>query len=110
MQVARLDDMVRGWFVGDFEPTLLRTRDVEVAVQHYAAGIREARHYHKIATEVTVIVSGEVEMNQTRYHAGDILVIAPGDATDFHAVTDAVTAVVKFPGAPHDKYLVETEE
>ena len=31
MKVARLEDMVKGWFVGNFEPTLHKTNDVEVA-------------------------------------------------------------------------------
>ena len=35
MKVHHLDDMTRGWFVGDFEPTLYRTDAVEVAVKHY---------------------------------------------------------------------------
>ena len=32
MDVYRLDDMVKGWFVGDFEPTALRTAACEVSV------------------------------------------------------------------------------
>lgn len=105
MKRARIEDMIKGWFVGDFDPTLYRTRDVEVAVKSYRAGDRESSHYHKIATELTVITSGEVEMNGVRYGAGDIVVIEPGDATDFRAVTDAMTTVVKVPGAVGDKYI-----
>lgn len=106
MHKARLEDMVKGWFVGDFEPTLLRTDSVEVAVKHYVAGDAEEWHYHKVATELTVIVAGEVEMNGVRHTAGDILVIEPGEGTDFRAlVTPTITAVVKFPGARNDKYL-----
>src|SRR5205085_6148550 len=79
MKTAKLEDMVRGWFVGDFNPTLIRTQDVEVGVKSYEAGAHEKWHYHKIATEVTVIISGEVEMNGKRYGKGDIIVIEPGD-------------------------------
>jgi len=105
MRKARLEDMKGGWFVGAFSPTVLKTYFAEVAVKHYVAGQGEKRHYHKIATEVTVIVSGEVEMNGQRYGAGQIIVIEPGDVTDFHAVTNATTAVVKVPGALNDKYM-----
>jgi len=105
MQVAKLKDMTKGWFVGNFHPTLLATETVEVAVKEYPAGFRDVWHYHKIATEITVIVSGEVEMNGHRYHQGDIIVIAPGEGTDFVALTSAVTTVVKVPGATNDKYL-----
>ena len=105
MKVAKLESMVRGWFVGDFNPSLFKTREVEVAVMRYKAGDHEARHFHKIATELTVVTQGEVEMNGRRYLAGDIIVIEPGEATDFKAVTDAMTTVVKVPGALNDKYL-----
>ena len=107
MRTARLEDMKGGWFVGAFSPTVLRTDAAEVAVKHYPAGAHEKRHYHKIATEVTVIVSGEVEMEGVRYRAGDIIVMEPGDATDFRTITAATTAVVKLPGALNDKYLCE---
>jgi len=50
-------------------------------------------------------VTGEVEMNGQRYVAGQIIVIEPGDVTDFKAITDATTAVVKIPGALNDKYM-----
>lgn len=107
MKTARLDDMTKGWFVGNFEPTLYKTNDVEVAVKSYKAGDSESRHYHKIATEITVVVSGKIKMNNTEYTVGDIIVMEPGEETDFEALTDAVNAVVKLPGANNDKYLSE---
>lgn len=104
MRRARLDEMVRGWFVGDFEPSALRTGVAEVGFRHYKAGDREAAHHHRVATEVTVIVSGRVRMNDLTYEAGDIVVIEPSEATDFEALSDAATVVVKVPGALDDKY------
>ncbi len=98
--------MVKGWFVGNFSPALHQTSDVEVAVKRYRSGDTEAAHYHKIATEFTVITQGEVEMNGKRYVSGDIVVLEPGDITDFRAVTDAITTVVKIPSAAQDKYTV----
>ena len=105
MKVAKLDQMIKGWFVGNFDPTLIKTEDVEVAVKKYTAGDYEDRHYHKIATELTVIVSGKVKMNNQEFSSGDIIVINPFEDTDFEAIEDTVTTVVKFPGASNDKYL-----
>jgi quercetin dioxygenase-like cupin family protein len=105
MTKVNFTDMVRGWFVGDFIPTALKTDAAEVAVKKYAADDYEAWHYHKIATEVSLILSGDVEMNGVRHAAGDIVVISPGEGTDFRAVTDAITVVVKIPGAKNDKYM-----
>ncbi|MFT5653733.1 MAG: anti-sigma factor ChrR (cupin superfamily) [Psychromonas sp.] len=105
MDSVKLEDMVRGWFVGGFEPTLYKTNDVEVAVQSFKAGAKEASHCHKIATEITVIVSGKALMKGVEYSAGDIIRIQPGEYTDFIALEDTVTTVVKVPGALNDKYL-----
>jgi len=107
---ARLEDMVKGWFVGNFEPTLYKTGEVEVGVKTYRAGESEQRHVHKIATEFTVITRGEVEMNGERYKEGDIVVVPPGCSTDFKVIKDSVTTVVKLPGVLNDKYMVEEKE
>ena len=106
MKVEKLNNMTKGWFIGNFDPSLYKTNDVEVAVKSYKAGNHEDKHYHKIATEYTVIIDGEVEMNGVRYKKNDIIVMEPGDATDFKAITDSINVVVKIPGANNDKYLV----
>lgn len=107
---SNLDDMKLGWFVGNFEPSLYKTNDVEVAVKNYKKGDAEEMHYHKIATEITVIVSGRVRMNGMVHEKGDILVIPPFEATDFEALEDTTTTVTKLPGANNDKYLGVYEE
>lgn len=107
MKMAKLQDMKNGWFIGNFTPTLWATNDVEVAVKRYCAGDAEQAHYHKVATEFTVIVSGRVRMNGVEYVEGDIVVMEPGDITDFEALADTVNVVVKIPGANDDKYVVE---
>jgi quercetin dioxygenase-like cupin family protein len=100
-----LNTMIKGWFVGDFEPSAFRTNTCEVAVKRYAAGDFEAAHFHKIATEITLIVSGEVQMMDRTWKAGDIIVLNPGEVTAFKALTDTVNVVVKLPGANNDKYI-----
>lgn len=105
MEKNRLEKMIKGWFVGNFEPSLYKTNNVEVAVKAYQAGETEEWHYHKIATEITVIISGKVKMNGNEYTSGDIITIPPGDGTDFIVLEDTVTTVVKIPGANNDKYL-----
>lgn len=105
MKHERLEKMVKGWFVGDFTPSVLRTGAAEVGVKHYRAGDREESHHHKVATEVTVIVSGQVRMLGRVFGPGDIVVVEPGESTAFEALTDAVNVVVKMPGALGDKYV-----
>lgn len=107
MKTAKLEDMIKGWFIGNFEPTLLRTNDVEVAVKSYNKGDYEEKHYHKIATEITVIVSGKVKMNGIEYSKGDIVVMEPNEATDFECLENGTqNVVVKLHGANDDKYCL----
>ena len=107
MEKNKLEDMIGGWFIGNFNPSLLKTNDVEVAVKKYKKGDFEGEHYHKIATEYTVILQGRVKMSGVEYIEGTILTINPLESTDFEALTDVVTVVVKIPGASNDKYIIE---
>lgn len=109
MNNFKLDDMVRGWFVGNFNPSVFKTNDVEVGIKEYKKGDYEEKHHHKIATEITVIISGEAKMNDKIYHKGDIIVIKPNESTDFLALKDTISVVVKLPGANNDKYLGEAK-
>ena len=104
MRHARLEDMVKGWFVGAFTPSALATNACEVAVKRYRAGERESAHFHKVATEVTLVLAGEVRMCGRAWKEGDIVVLSPGEVTDFEALTDTTNVVVKCPGALGDKY------
>ncbi len=107
MNSAKHSEMIKGWFVGGFTPTAYSTDACEVAVKHYKAGETESAHYHKVATEITMVLSGRVRMAGQEWGAGDIIVLEPGDITDFEALTDAVNVVVKTPGALNDKFLVD---
>lgn len=105
MKKFNLADMTGGWFVGDFSPTAYKSNEFETAVKVYKAGDQEARHHHKIATEITVIVTGKVIMCGKEWSAGSIVLLEPGDSTAFECLEDSITFVVKSPSVSSDKYL-----
>lgn len=109
MEIFKLDDMIKGYFIGNFDPSIIKTNDVEIAIKTYKKGESEQRHYHKIATEITAIITGKVKMNGNIYDKGDIVVIKPYESTDFEALEDSINVVVKIPGANNDKYLGEVK-
>lgn len=104
---AKLSDMVGGWFVGDFYPNILASKDFEVAVKIYKEGDKENWHVHKIGTEITVILDGKVKMSDKIYKDGDIILLEPGNGTSFEALSDVKTVVVKTPSVIGDKYFKE---
>lgn len=107
MLVHNIKHFIKGWFIGPFTPTLRPTTDFECAVKKYQAGDYEAKHYHAVATEYTVIATGHVRMNGVEYGPESIIEIKPGEATDFEALTDTITFVVKIPAVSGDKHLGE---
>jgi hypothetical protein len=110
MKTFKLKDFTGGWFVGNFDPSILKTENVEVSVKHYKAGFADQPHIHKLAEEITVIISGNVNIDGVVYGANDILLIQPNEAINFVALTDLVTCVVKIPSIKGDKYFVDRSQ
>tara|TARA_B100001093_G_scaffold354412_1_gene338905 strand:- start:206 stop:526 length:321 start_codon:yes stop_codon:yes gene_type:complete len=105
MKFFKLEDMTKGWFVGDFVPSAFNSKNVEVAVKNYKAGDKEPSHHHKIATELTLIINGKAVINGTIMTAGDIVLIEPSESSIFEVQEDTCTVVVKLPSSRNDKYL-----
>ncbi len=89
-----LKETKKGWFVSGFKDAIYNA-NFEVALKKYKAGDYETRHYHKLSDEITLIVSGKVEMNGKLYETDDILIIGKNEATDFKVLEDTITCVVK---------------
>src|SRR5215475_3288754 len=100
MKKSKIDSFTKGRFIGDFKPTLLRTKDFEAAMKFYKKGDKEGKHVHKIAREYTLIGAG-------RFETGDIMELQPGEPADFECLESGVTFVVKSPSAPQDKEMLK---
>ena len=106
MKSYKLEDMVRGWFIGDFD-AVLRTDQFEVAYQTYKKGEQHEIHYHKIAAEYNLVAQGTVIMNGQEFNKGDIFVMEPYEVAEIEFITDAELVVVKTPSVTSDKYVVQ---
>ncbi len=102
----KIDEFYKGWLVGDFDPSLVKTKDIEVGVKFYKAGDREDVHYHKIATEWTCVISGKISMNGQIYTSGEMAVVNPGEINEFISLEDSSTLVIKTPSVVGDKYTL----
>lgn len=105
MIVRKIDEFKGGWFVGNFEPTLVKTSDFEIAVKKYSAGEKDPRHTHRVATEITYVAKGKCHFNDVVVEEGSIVQLNPGETNSFSAITDVQLFVIKFPSLPNDKYL-----
>jgi len=103
---GKLSDMYRGWCVGDFEPSLLRTKDFEVGVLLHPKGEKWAAHYHKEGTEYNILISGSMRVCDTELTAGDTFIIEPLEVADPTFHEDCTIVCIKVPSNTKDKYLV----
>ena len=105
MFASHISKMFKGWFVGDFEPSVFKTSACEAAIKKYSKNEYEPLHFHKISTEITILITGRIRMSDKIWENGSIIIIEPNDRTSFEALEDSVIVVIKIPSVPNDKYL-----
>ena len=103
---ASIDKMTNGWFIGDFEPSILQTKEFEVAHHFYAKGFKGTPHTHKVATEYNYVVRGKARVSGLIVEPGDIFIYLPGEVSDVEFLEDTDLIIVKTPSLPEDKYDV----
>ena len=65
MQCFKLEEMIKGWVVGEFTPSVMEA-DFEVGVQTHEKGYVSPLHLHKKFKEINVIVSGWLQVKNGR--------------------------------------------
>lgn len=105
MKKYNLNDYTKGWVVGDFNPTLYRNEHVEVGLKRFNAGETEPSHKQIVATEITIVVSGNIRMNNSYFELNDVIVVEPNEFSDFEAITDCILACIKYPSLPSDRII-----
>jgi len=105
MIVNKMDEFIKGWFVGDFSPALLHSKDYEIAVKWFKAGEQEPLHKQIAATEITVVIEGQIRLGGEIFSKGDVITIPPGEFAEFESLTDSSLVCVKTPSLPNDKVL-----
>ena len=71
MRFDRLENFWKGWVIGNFEPSILKTDQFEVAILHHEAGLEIPVHYQKIASKIPAQKPGEkgnTAIQEYEYH------------------------------------------
>lgn len=106
MKISRIDDYFKGWFIGNFDPAVLKTDQFEVGVLFYPKGIHHQKHFHRLATEYNVLVQGSFILSGTKLNAGDVFILEPDEIADPEFLEDCTIVCVKVPSLPGDKYEI----
>ena len=103
VKVNRIEAMHRGWLIGDFTPSILRTSTFEVAYLHHKKDENWPAHVHFIADEYNVLIRGSMKLNNEELSQGDIFIIKKGMIVKPIFFEDCEILCIKVPSIPSDK-------
>ena len=106
MKVSNINDFTKGWFVGDFEPSIFKNPFFEVAHHTHKKGDDTFPHYHKVTNELNYIVSGWMSVSGHTLKGGDMWIYEPNEVSNVEFLSDVNLIVVRWPSIPSDKYDV----
>lgn len=97
MKVLDINDMIGGWFVGNFEPTAYKTKDFEVSYKLHPKGQEWDIHYHTDVTEINYLIRGKMTLQGKTLKTGDIFILEPHEIADPNFIEDTEIICVKTP-------------
>ena len=110
MDIFNIKDMKGGWFIGNFEPSVYKTEEFEVAYARHHKGQKWDTHYHKKSTEINYLIRGIMKIQDKLLTPGDIFVLKPYELADPEFLEDCELIVVKTASVIGDKYAVVQKE
>jgi mannose-6-phosphate isomerase-like protein (cupin superfamily) len=105
MKLYKIEDMKGGWFVGNFEPTILKTEDFEISYKTHKKGEEWDIHYHDTVKEINLLIRGELIIQNKHLKGGDIFVLEPFEIADPVFLEDCEIVCVKTP-SKNDKISI----
>ena len=102
MKLDKLDRMIGGWFIGNFDCAYI-TDAVEVSYKNHPKGDQWDIHYHEKVTEINLLVRGNMILQGVELNVGDIFTLNPYEIADPEFLEDCEIVCVKLPGIQNDK-------
>ncbi len=104
MEIFRIEEMVGGWYAGDFSPAAYKTKDFEICYKKHVKGEEWPKHYHKEADEINYLRSGKMIIHGREINQGDIFILRKHEIADPVFLEDCEVFIVKTPSVPGDKF------
>tara|TARA_B100000886_G_C20420816_1_gene491479 strand:+ start:1394 stop:1714 length:321 start_codon:yes stop_codon:yes gene_type:complete len=106
LEIIKCDDY-KGWFVGDFKPSLLTSRVLEFGYKRIKKGAKPDYHFHKYKTEFTILLEGSILLEITNKVVRPITCIKlnPMEKNDQYFLDDSLILIVNTPSIRNDKQI-----
>lgn len=108
MKIYKLKDFKKGWFVGNFEPSILKTKDFELGFLFRKKG-KDASHFHKLAIEYNLLIKGKLKLNGKIINPGDLFILNKNEVAEPYFLEDTYIVCLKTPSIPGDKYIINND-
>ena len=103
----KLSDMKRGWFIGDFNPSILKTKEFEVGYLFHKKNEKWPVHLHEKSIEYNVLIKGKMRVNGETINEKEIFIFEKNEIVRPEFLEDCELIVVKVPSLRSDKVIVD---
>ena len=104
MKFGNINNFERGWIVGDFEPSLFKTKSNDIGILRVNKGDKSDGHFHKKHIEYNIIINGKVKIQDSILIENDIFIYEPLDKSYVEFLEDTTLLVIKNPSTNNDKF------
>lgn len=106
IQLFKMSDMFNGWFIGNFEPSVLKTDQFEVGYLFHKKDEKWPVHYHEKLTEINVLIKGKMILNDILITENTIFTIHKNDIACPIFLEDCSILCIKIPSVFGDKVII----
>ena len=93
--------------MGDFEPNLIKNKDLEFGFKRIPKDTAPDYHFHKLKTEYTILLEGAIYLEGSKQTIYPITCIKydPLDKNDQYFLEDCLILIINSPSFKNDKFI-----
>ena len=99
-------DYIRGWVIGNFNPSIKKIKEYEIALLLHKKGEIWDFHYHKEAIEINILLTGKMLLNNIEIVQNEIFIIQKNIIACPFFLEDCNILCIKIPSVPGDKIII----
>lgn len=109
MKIFKLSEMVKGWFIGNFDPSAYKTDLFEINYRNHPKGESWDFHYHTESREINLVVHSKMIFNGVELSDGDIFIVDPWQISDPSFLEDTSVICVRVPSVNDKKIIIRSD-
>ena len=90
----------------EFKPSFLKTQLYEIEILKYNSGEKHIFHYHKISTEINLLLKGKMKINGCNIYTTQLFIYEPKQISCHEFLEDCEILCIKIPSINDDTYII----